>query len=301
MLDGGTGDDTYVFAEAMAAEADTVTEAESAGTDTLNFSALTTDVVLDLESSLIQTVHVNRTLKLNSGVVIEKALTGSGNDILTGNSLVNSLTGGAGNDQLTGSGGDDFLVGGMGNDTYVFGAAPVAEADTVTEGVGSGADTLDFSGQTTDVVVKLGSSLVQAVHANRMLKLNSGVVIEKVLTGSGNDILSGNALANILTGGAGHDVLIGSGGDDQLLGAEGRDLLIGGVGQDALDGGDDDDILVAGRTSSDGLFGNLNDLRTAWISASSYQTRNHGGIQNFRIRKRKNFNRIILSFGKSCF
>lgn len=279
VLDGGMGDDTYVFAAAMAAEADTVTEGESAGTDTLNFSGLTTDVVLTLETSLVQTVHVNRTLKLNSGVVIERALTGSGNDILTGNALPNSLTGGAGNDQLTGSGGNDLLLGGTGDDTYVFGAAPEAEADTVTEGAGSGADTLDFSGQTSEVVLKLGSSLVQVVHVNRMLKLNSGAVIESAVGGSGNDILSGNSLANSLTGGEGHDILIGSAGDDQLLGSAGSDILIGGIGQDNLDGGDHDDILIAGRTSSDGLFNNLNDLRTEWTSAIFYQTR----IDNLRM------------------
>ena len=66
---------------------------------------------------------------------------------------------------------------------------------------------------------------------------------------------------------------MGNAGNDQLLGGAGRDILIGGTGLDILNGGAADDILIAGRTTSDALFSNLNDLRTEWISANSYATR----------------------------
>ena len=67
-------------------------------------------------------------------------------------------------------------------------------------------------------------------------------------------------------------------GDDRLSGGDGRDILIGGLGLDTLFGGNDDDILIAARTTSDGLFSKLNDLRTEWISTNSYGTR----INNLR-------------------
>ena len=277
-LIGGLGNDTYVFAVAAVAEADTLTEAANAGTDTLSFSTLTTNVVLNLGRSTVQTVHTNRTLKLNAGSTFENAIGGSGNDALLGNGQANVLTGNAGNDILTGGPGSDSLIGGFGNDTYVFGAASAAEDDTVTEATNAGTDTLSFSTLTTNVVLNLGSSTVQTVHTNRTIKLNAGSTFENAIGGSGHDTLLGNAQANVLTGNAGNDILVGHSGDDRLSGGDGRDILIGGVGLDTLFGGNDDDILIAGRTTSDGLFIKLNDLRTEWISTNTYPTR----INNLR-------------------
>ena len=67
--------------------------------------------------------------------------------------------------------------------------------------------------------------------------------------------------------------MVGNSGNDHLGGTAGRDILIGGNGVDTLNGGSDDDLLIAGRTTSDGNLSNLNDLRTAWISADPYSTR----------------------------
>ena len=259
-LVGGLGDDTYVFGTATTAEADTVTEGKSAGTDRLSFSSLTTDVMLSLETSIVQTVHANRSLKLNAGSVFEDIVGGSGNDTLTGNLLANTLTGNVGNDALIGVSGDDSLVGGLGDDTYVFRTATTAEADTVTEVASAGTDTLWFSSLTTDVILSLETTAVQTVHANRTLKLNTTDAFENIFGGSGNDSLTGNSLANILVGNAGGDTLSGGGG---------RDILIGGLGLDTLTGGEDEDILIAGRTTSDAVFSKLNLLLEEWVSVNS--------------------------------
>jgi Ca2+-binding RTX toxin-like protein len=265
-LFGGTGDDTYVFGTATStAEADTVAEAANRGTDTLSFSSLTTDVILSLETTAVQTVDANRTLKLNAGSVFENLMGGSGNDTLTGNSLANILVGNAGGDTLNGGSGDDSLFGGTGDDTYVFGTVTsTAEADTVAEAANRGTDTLSFSSLTTDVIVSLETTAVQTVDANRTLKLNAASVFENIAGGSGNDTLTGNSLANILVGNAGDDTLNGSGG---------RDILIGGLGLDTLNGGEDEDILIAGFTTSDSLFSNLNVLLAEWVSVNAYDTR----------------------------
>jgi Ca2+-binding RTX toxin-like protein len=261
---GGLGDDTYVFGLAAAAEADNVTEAANAGTDTLDFSTLTMAITLNLGTTAIQTVHTKRTLKLNATSAVENAVGGSGHDTLTGNTLANTLTGNAGNDGLQGAAGNDSLLGGLGNDTYVFGLAAASEADTVTEAANAGTDTLSFSTLTTAVTLNLGTTVIQTVHTNRTLKLNSNTVFENVIGGSGNDTLVGNSQANTITG---------NNGDDALSGGNGRDILIGGLGIDTLSGGNDDDILIAGRTTSDTLLTRLNDLRTEWVSVNSYGLR----------------------------
>jgi Ca2+-binding RTX toxin-like protein len=268
-LVGGSGDDNYVFRTATTVEADTVAEAANAGTDRLSFSSLTTDVMLSLETSIVQTVHANRSLKLNAGSVFEDIVGGSGNDTLTGNLLANTLTGNAGKDTLIGVSGDDSLVGGLGDDTYVFRTATTAEADTVTEAESAGTDTLWFSSLTTDVILSLETTAVQTVHANRTLKLNTTDAFENIVGGTGNDTLTGNSLANILVGNSGGDTLSGGGG---------RDILIGGLGLDTLNGGEDEDILIAGRTTSDAVFSKLNLLLEEWVSVNSYTTR----ISNLR-------------------
>jgi serralysin len=165
------------------------------------------------------------------------------------------------------------LYGGRGDDTYVFGVASSAEADSIFEAEDAGTDTIVFSSLTEDVVLKLGTSVVQSVHNNRTLHLNSSLTVENAIGGSGNDLLLGNSLANRLEGRAGNDILVGQNGDDQLIGGDGRDLLIGGRGVDTLNGGADDDIMIAGRTTSDSLVNRLIDARTEWVSINDYQTR----------------------------
>ena len=168
---------------------------------------------------------------------------------------------------------DLFLSKWVSRKLTVFAIASAAEADTVTEAANAGTDTLNLSRLTTDVVLNLGSTVIQTAHRHRTLKLNAGAVIENVIGGTGNDTLTGNSLANTLTGNSGDDIIVGSSGNDTLSGGNGRDILIGGLGVDTLLGGNDDDILIAGRTSSDALFSRLNDLRTGWISTDTYAAR----------------------------
>ncbi len=112
-LTGGTGDDTYIISTG-----DTVTEAASAGTDTVQ-----TDITYTLGTNL-----ENLTLTGNG------AVNGTGNtsaNALVGNSGSNSLSGLAGNDTLDGLAGTDTLTGGSGNDTYKLGRG--YGIDTVVE------------------------------------------------------------------------------------------------------------------------------------------------------------------------
>jgi Ca2+-binding RTX toxin-like protein len=273
ILTGGRNNDTYIFDTDGALGRDTINEA-GGGLDTLDFSLTTTrSVAINLSRAAGQVVNAGLTLTLSSSTTVENIIGGTKADTLTGNSLKNSLSGGAGNDTLNGGAGSDALAGGTGDDTYVFEVASAAESDTLTEGTNAGTDTLSFVTLTTDVLLNLGTSAPQKVHANRTLTLNAATTFENAVGGSGNDTLAGNSAANLLTGNSGHDILVGNSGDDRISGGNGRDILIGGLGRDTLLGGNDDDILVAGSTANDALFSKLNDLRTAWISPNSYGNR----------------------------
>ncbi len=240
VLIGGPGNDTYLFGNSMAREIDTLVEGSGGGIDTLDFSAVTADVTVNLVIKTLQPAHLDRGIILESSLQFENVKGGSGNDILAGNSASNLLQGNSGDDQLTGGSGDDILIGGKGNDTYVFRTSIASEVDTLSEGFNSGIDTLDFTPLTTSVVVNLGSSLLQQVHLNRKIKFNSALQFENVKGGSGNDILAGNSVSNLLQGNS---------GDDQLTGGSGDDILIGGKGNDEIFGGAHQDILIPGRMS----------------------------------------------------
>ncbi|MFO0999273.1 MAG: calcium-binding protein [Planctomycetaceae bacterium] len=278
VLAGWLGDDTYLFTTATTTEADQLTENTNEGIDTLNFSALTSSVNLHLGSLAIQTVHTNRTLKLNSPNTFENSVGGSGADSLAGNGQNNTLIGGAGADKLNGGTGSDQLFGGLNDDTYLFTSATATEADQATENTNEGIDTLSFATETSSVTLSLGNTAIQPVHTNRTVKLNSVSTFENAVGGTGSDTLLGNALENRLTGGNGDNILVGMEGNDILEAGNGRDILIGGLGLDTLNGLAGEDIVIAGRTTSDTSLISLNTLRTEWISTNDYATR----ISNLR-------------------
>jgi Ca2+-binding RTX toxin-like protein len=223
ILEGRAGQDIYRL------DADTplgrITIDESGGgRDLLDFS-LTANVGVKVNLSQATQQHVNSNLQLvlSAGNTIENLIGSARNDVLLGNALDNLLVGGAGNDTLNGGAGSDDLRGGTGNDTYVFGAAAAAETDTVIEAPGGGIDLLTFSAVTSSVRVNLGLTTNQAVHSNRVLRLNASNTIENLTGGQGDDTLVGNVLNNVLQGGPGDDFLSARAGSDTLIGGTGDD------------------------------------------------------------------------------
>lgn len=73
----------------------------------------------------------------------------------------------------------------------------------------------------------------------------TGVIIENAVTGTGNDDVTGNAVANVIDAGGGSDVARGFAGNDRL---------IGGTGSDTLHGGDDRDTLFGDNTDGSGAL-----------------------------------------------
>lgn len=206
-LTGGIGDDTYVFSTAPTAEADTVTELSAQGSDTLSFSSVATPVVLQLGANVVQSVHTNRTLKLNLSSTFENAIGGSGNDTLLGNSLNNLLIGGAGSDVLVGSSGDDNLQGGSQRDILIGGL---------------GLDVLD--GGTDDDILIAGRTTSDSSLAN-LGTLRTGWIpltpysgrVANLKAGVGSPVASLRAKINVLNDAGEDDILTGGAGTDWFL------------------------------------------------------------------------------------
>ena len=128
-------------------------------------------------------------------VVIENAIGGGGDDIITGNDAANHLEGGGGNDFIDGGLGADTMTGGAGDDTY-FVDNP---NDVIVE--------LDNGGNDT-----VFSTIAYALPAfvETLFVVGAGLLLGT----SGNDTLTGDSAANTIYGLGGADKMTGLGGDD---------------------------------------------------------------------------------------
>ena len=225
-LIGGAGNDTYI----VDSTTDTITD--SAGIDTIQSS-----VNLSLVNyGTIENLNLTGTALNGTGNGLGNTITGNGgNNTLNGGLGNDTLVGGLGNDTLIGSAGNDSLVGGTGNDTYLFSITTSIGTDTITEAVGGGQDTIDFTGTTAAIRLNLSITTTQTLVANgSKLKLTAANTIENVIAGAGADRIIGNGLDNRLFGGTGNDALTGGIGNDTLVGGAGNDALIGGTGNDVF-------------------------------------------------------------------
>lgn len=90
-----------------------------------------------------------------------------------------------------------------------------------------GTNTFDFSGYSDDQNINLNElSFSDIGGASKNVSIAKGVNIHNAVGGSGDDVITGNGLANQLAGGAGDDILYGAGGGDQLTGGAGKDTFV---------------------------------------------------------------------------
>jgi Ca2+-binding RTX toxin-like protein len=163
---------------------------------------------------------------------VEGVAGGIGLDTLFGNALANQLFGLGNADNLQGRGGNDTIWGGDGNDSLFGGDGnDFLGGDLGNDLVngGAGGDRAVFN-STLAAVVNLNLTVAQ----NTGYGMDTLLAIENVTSGSGNDRLTGNGLANILSAGIGNDTLNGSAGNDALYGSAGNDRLTGGTGADTF-------------------------------------------------------------------
>jgi serralysin len=97
---------------------------DAGGRDTLDFSGWNTNSRIDLgEGASSDGGGQTYNVQIAFGTLIENAVGGGGNDVLSGNASDNVLRGGNGNDSLNGGADSDRLEGGGGSDIFVFTAA----------------------------------------------------------------------------------------------------------------------------------------------------------------------------------
>jgi subtilisin-like proprotein convertase family protein len=138
---GGSGDDIYVVDNKY----DTVTEAVSAGHDTIQTARLAWALGSNIEDLIFTGVGDFR----GKGNAAGNQITGGdGNDILSGLGGADTLQGGLGDDRLRGGTGRDFLTGGAGADHFVFASANEvgigSRGDVITD-FETGIDVIDLS------------------------------------------------------------------------------------------------------------------------------------------------------------
>jgi len=247
MLIAGAGNDTLLGGlgdDSLYAGGGTDVLNGGAGTDSAFYTALAA-VSIDLALAGAQNTGGGGT---QTFIDIENlAGSDSGNDILRGNALANSLIGNGGADQLYGFGGNDILDGGdgadrldggLGDDRLVGGA----DDDVLDGGAGndridggSGIDSADYYLGAAGVTVSLASLTAQNTVGAGTDTLNG---IENLLgSKTGADRLTGDDEDNILIGYGGNDVLAGGEGSNVLDGRSGDDSFLAHLGDDIVEGG----------------------------------------------------------------
>ena len=281
----GTNDDDTIIASAGNDQID-----GGAGDDTYDASAISADMTVNLSNNPGApyppgTGSANSSLTGLDGLSnIENVRTGSGDDLIVGNSVANVLEGNGGEDDLFGGAGDDtldggsdadHLEGGQGDDTYIVDDV----GDAVVELVGEGTDT---------VIASVDHTLSANVENLELVGAVDG---------------TGNELANLITGSADDNVLAGAGGDDTLDGGAGTDSagfsgdyadytvsFNAGTGeitvaddQPGVDGDDGTDVLTSVETlafqdtnvhivDQSGTFGAFTTIQAAINAASAGDT-----------------------------
>ena len=122
------------------------------GVDWINAAALRGNLNLDLCAGAASTLDGESFITIAAGTTIENAVTGDGNDTVTGNGGDNVLCGMRGNDLLRGGAGKDTLEGGQDNDTlYGDGGDDVLDGGAGRNDLfgGAGADIFRFTKTST--------------------------------------------------------------------------------------------------------------------------------------------------------
>ncbi len=209
-VNGGGGDDTIFFTSGHFF--DNING--GAGVDTLDASASNAGLTIDLRAGTLSGFG-----GATQAVSIERVIgTGLNDTIRSG--------GNAGGGTFVDAGGGDDLV-------YAVNGLPE------TLDGGTGIDTLDTTDFTGNYVIDLTTGLT---NFGGELYTN----FENLVSGDGNDTLTGTSGANVIDAGEGSDTVFGGGGNDTINGGIGNDILRGEGGTDTVNGGAGDDTVIVG-------------------------------------------------------
>ncbi len=140
-------------------------------------------------------------------------------NVLIGTSLAETINGLGGNDTITANAGNDVANGGAGNDTFF---ASIDDGNDTYDG-GAGTDTYNMVNTSAASNVNLLAGTASSTQTGNDVLIS----IENVTGSAGDNIIIGNAVANVLRGNGGNDTLDGgSAGADNLGGGTGNDTYI---------------------------------------------------------------------------
>ncbi|GHE85510.1 serralysin [Aliiroseovarius zhejiangensis] len=242
------------------ADTNAYTIADGGGYDTFDFSGWDDNQTINLNISwpgkgkptTSSIAGLKGNLALSVGTVIEKAISGGGDDKIYGNKKSNTLISNEGDDKIYDYGGNDKIYSGPGNDKIY-----ASSGNDVIKG-GKGSDWLLFT-TSKKATLNLDNTGAQNTGYGR----DTVSSIENVWGGKSADKIYGNDASNFLVGNTGDDSLYGREGNDKiyggrhsdkLLGGKGADQIYGGKGYDVMYGETGDDLLIAGP-HRDKLFG----------------------------------------------
>jgi serralysin len=239
-----TGNDIYTFSNSQG-ELKTIWDA--GGTDSFDLSNQEISQTINLNAGEFSSLGIRQkstsknlteavdNVAIAYTVEIENAVGGSGDDVIMGNSLKNSLAGGAGNDTISARAGDDTVGGGVGNDSISGGGGNDTllgnEGNDTLIG-GKGNDTYSVN-SLTDVVTERANEGVDTIRSSinwTLGQFTENLTLQgNALRGNGNGLdnqLIGNSINNVLNGNSGNDILNGKGGADTLTGGSGKDIFV---------------------------------------------------------------------------
>ena len=272
MLNGGSGDDSYIFQSDFghdeiedmdgdekllfraARGLEDFSIARSGGAIVITTAEGSVDIVKGSYVDGRYSIHFGANDELLGKLYFEDLPIN--NARLSGGSTEDWLLGLAGNDNLNGGAGNDILDGGAGDDTYVFSSG---DGDDIIYGDESGQEALYFkdasgredfafarqagSGRSNDVLITIATNANSDSVTIRGASFQNGVY--SVHYGASNQLLGklylGDVVGDTLTGGSDKDWLVGLAGEDRIIGNAGNDILYGGAGDDNLMGGVGDD------------------------------------------------------------
>ena len=215
-IQGGAGDDLILFAwgdgndvvdggsgnDFLLARVDNVGDLYigSAGVDTLDLSAHSTDLSVNLSLATATILGTGTTSALSDRVqTVENLILGGGADVVFGGTTANRLSGSGGNDTLSGAGGNDtlegddgndmliggtgldMLVGGLGDDVFVFATAShstLAASDVIMDFAragSAGGDMIDIGDMAGLTFLFVGSAGFTSGGTNQVRVFNNGV------------------------------------------------------------------------------------------------------------------------------
>ena len=211
------------------------------GEDTVDYSGAALGINVDLQNELAANDGDGSSDVLRN---IQHVIGSDSDDVIRGDTFVNNLSGGLGSDILAGGAGGDTLDG----------------------GAGAGVDTADYSDAAGSIDVNLG---LNTAADDGDGSVDTLIDIENVAGSAFDDLITGDAGANLLQGADGNDTFNASLGDDTLEGGDDTDTAdySGLAGAPSIDvtlrGGSDATVIVSGGGGTDTLRSIENIVATA--------------------------------------